>query len=190
VPLVKEIGKYALLGQGKRLRPLIFVLSCRLCGFEDEDVYALSTVFEFIHTSSLLHDDVLDNAETRRKKPSINRLWVAGEPIVTEVYPAQIAFNVVAQIGSEANDLPGYTSEEAKLGRESRKILSDESIKAVSTCVRVPVFNGHSEAIHVEFNNPITPERAREVLAAAPGVQVVDDLANSVFPDTGGFREK
>jgi len=110
------------------------------------------------------------------------RAWVAGEEIVTEVYPAQIAFNVVAQIGSEAKDLPGYTSEEAKLGRESRKILSDESIKAVSTCVRVPVFNGHSEAIHVEFNNPITPERAREVLAAAPGVQVVDDLANSVFP--------
>jgi len=75
VPLVKEIGKYALLGQGKRLRPLIFVLSCQLCGFEDEDLYALSTVFEFIHTSSLLHDDVLDNAETRRKKPSSNRIW-------------------------------------------------------------------------------------------------------------------
>ncbi|MBW2707784.1 MAG: polyprenyl synthetase family protein [Deltaproteobacteria bacterium] len=75
VPLVKEIGKYALLGQGKRLRPLIFVLSCRLCGFEDENLYALSTVFEFIHTSSLLHDDVLDNADTRRKKPSSNRIW-------------------------------------------------------------------------------------------------------------------
>jgi len=110
------------------------------------------------------------------------RAWAAGEPITHEVYPAQIAFNVIAQIGSEAKDLPGYTSEEAKLGRESRKILGDDSIKAVSTCVRVPVFNGHSEAIHVEFKNPITPERAREVLAAAPGVQVVDDLANSVFP--------
>ena len=75
VPLVKEIGKHVLLGRGKRLRPLIFVLSCRLCGFEDEDIYALSTVFEFIHTSSLLHDDVLDNADTRRKKPSSNRIW-------------------------------------------------------------------------------------------------------------------
>lgn len=110
------------------------------------------------------------------------RAWAAGEPIVAEEYPVQIAFNVIAKIGSEAKDLPGYTSEEAKLGRESRKILGDESIQAVSTCVRVPVFNGHSEALHVEFNNPITPERAREVLAAAPGVQVVDDLANSVFP--------
>jgi octaprenyl-diphosphate synthase len=75
VPLVKEIGKYVLLGQGKRLRPLIFVLSCRLCGFENEEVYPLSTVFEFIHTSSLLHDDVLDNADTRRKKPSSNQIW-------------------------------------------------------------------------------------------------------------------
>lgn len=75
VPLVKEIGKHVLLGRGKRLRPLIFVLSCRLCGFKDEDVYALSTVFEFIHTSSLLHDDVLDNADTRRKKPSSNQIW-------------------------------------------------------------------------------------------------------------------
>jgi aspartate-semialdehyde dehydrogenase len=110
------------------------------------------------------------------------RAWAEGKPITHEVYPAQIAFNVIAQIGSEAKDLPGYTSEEAKLGRESRKILGDESVKAVSTCVRVPVFNGHSEAIHVEFHKPITPERARELLAAAPGVKVVDDLANSVFP--------
>lgn len=75
VPLVKEIGKYALLGQGKRLRPLIFVLSCHLCGHDHEDLYSLSTVFEYIHTSSLLHDDVLDNAKTRRKKPSSNQIW-------------------------------------------------------------------------------------------------------------------
>ncbi|MDD2239948.1 MAG: aspartate-semialdehyde dehydrogenase [Kiritimatiellae bacterium] len=110
------------------------------------------------------------------------RAWAAGHPITHEVYPAQIAFNVIAQIGSEAKDLPGTTSEEAKLSRETRKILGDDSIQMACTCVRVPVVNGHSEALHIEFHNPITPERAREILADTPGVQLVDDLGHSVFP--------
>ena len=75
VPLVEEIGRHALLGQGKRLRPLIFVLSCELCSYRQEDVYRLSTIFEYIHTASLLHDDVLDNAEIRRNRPSANQVW-------------------------------------------------------------------------------------------------------------------
>jgi len=110
------------------------------------------------------------------------RAWAAGQPITHEVYPAQIAFNVIAQIGSEAKDLPGYTSEEAKLGRETRKILGDDTIRVVSTCVRVPVVNGHSMAVHVEFHNPLSPERARQILEKTDGVQVVDDLSKSVFP--------
>ncbi|MDR0993249.1 MAG: aspartate-semialdehyde dehydrogenase [Verrucomicrobiota bacterium] len=111
------------------------------------------------------------------------RAWAAGGPIPEpKVYPAQIAFNVIAQIGSESKDMPGYTSEEAKLGRETQKILNDASIQVVSTCVRVPVFNGHSEALHVEFHTPLTPERAREILSQTQGVQVVDDLARSIFP--------
>jgi len=75
VPLVQEIGRHALLGHGKRLRPLIFVLSCELCKYQGEDVYQLSTIFEYIHTASLLHDDVLDNAEIRRNRPSANQVW-------------------------------------------------------------------------------------------------------------------
>ena len=75
VPLAEEIGRHALLGHGKRLRPLIFVLSCQLCNYQQEDVYRLSTIFEYIHTASLLHDDVLDNAEIRRNKPSANQVW-------------------------------------------------------------------------------------------------------------------
>ncbi|HQN80353.1 MAG TPA: aspartate-semialdehyde dehydrogenase [Kiritimatiellia bacterium] len=110
------------------------------------------------------------------------RAWAAGQPITHEVYPAQIAFNVIVQIGSEAKDLPGYTSEEAKLGRETRKILGDDAIQVVSTCVRVPVFNGHSEALHVEFHKPLTPERARAILEQSAGVTVVDDLSQSLFP--------
>lgn len=110
------------------------------------------------------------------------RAWVAGQPLPREVYPVQIAFNVIAQIGSESKDMAGYTSEEVKLGRETRKILGDDSIQVVSTCVRVPVFNGHSEALHVEFHNPLSPERAREILSKTQGVQVIDDLSKSLFP--------
>jgi len=75
IGLIEEIGGHTLLGGGKRLRPLFFILSCELCGFYDERVYRLSTIFEYIHSASLLHDDVLDNANTRRKKPSANHLW-------------------------------------------------------------------------------------------------------------------
>lgn len=74
-PLVKEMGSYVLLGQGKRLRPLLFVLSAELCGYTNQDTFRLSTLFEYIHAASLLHDDVLDNADVRRKMPSANNLW-------------------------------------------------------------------------------------------------------------------
>ena len=66
IPLMKNIGHHSLLGEGKRLRPLLFVLASELCGYRGADVYKLSTIFEYIHTASLLHDDVLDNAELRK----------------------------------------------------------------------------------------------------------------------------
>jgi octaprenyl-diphosphate synthase len=75
VALIKDIGKHALFGQSKRLRPLCFVLSSQLCNYQGEDLYRLSTVFEYVHTASLLHDDVLDNSEIRRNKSSANHLW-------------------------------------------------------------------------------------------------------------------
>jgi octaprenyl-diphosphate synthase len=75
VSLIEDIGNHSLLGAGKRLRPLLFVLSSQLCGYQAEDVYHFSTIFEHIHTASLLHDDVLDNADIRRKKPSVNHVW-------------------------------------------------------------------------------------------------------------------
>jgi octaprenyl-diphosphate synthase len=74
-PLAKEMGCYALLGRGKRLRPLLFVLCAELCGYRSDDIYRLSTIFEYVHAASLLHDDVLDNADVRRKRPSVNNLW-------------------------------------------------------------------------------------------------------------------
>jgi len=105
-----------------------------------------------------------------------------GKPTTCDTYPYQIAYNVVPQIGSEKDCLPGYTSEEWKMVAETRKILGDDSIQVSATTVRVPVANGHSETINVQLEKTLTADEAREVLAAAPGVTVIDDLANSKFP--------
>ena len=75
VSLVEIIGKHTLLGHGKRLRPLFFLLSCQLCDYQGKDAYRLSTIFEYLHAASLLHDDVVDNAENRRNRPSANHVW-------------------------------------------------------------------------------------------------------------------
>ncbi|MFZ7110191.1 MAG: polyprenyl synthetase family protein [Desulfatiglandales bacterium] len=75
VDMINDIGEHSLLGQGKRLRPLLFALSGQLCGYGGDDLFRLSVIFECLHTGSLLHDDVLDNAETRRKKPAVREVW-------------------------------------------------------------------------------------------------------------------
>jgi len=102
-------------------------------------------------------------------------------PASPSIYPHQIAFNVLAQAGSFA---PGddHTDEERKLINETRKILGDPEIKVSATCVRVPVVTGHSEAVNVETREPLSPQQARELLAAAPGVSVADDPSASHFP--------
>lgn len=109
------------------------------------------------------------------------RAWAAGKELKHEVYPHQIAFNLLPQIGSVEDD-SGETTEESKMRRETHKILGDPSMRITSTCVRVPVFNGHSESLFVEFEKPLSVERAREVLSKAPGVRLVDDVKNSVYP--------
>ena len=75
VSLIEKVGSHSLLGGGKRLRPLFFILSCQLCNYHKSDMYPLSTVFECLHTASLLHDDVLDNASIRRGRSSANKIW-------------------------------------------------------------------------------------------------------------------
>jgi aspartate-semialdehyde dehydrogenase len=98
-----------------------------------------------------------------------------------QIYPHQIAFNALAQAGSFA-DGDDHTDEERKLINETRKILGDDEIKVSATCIRVPVETGHSEAVNLETREPLEPERARELLAAAPGVTVVDDPAAGRYP--------
>ena len=97
------------------------------------------------------------------------------------VYPHQIAFNALPQAGSFAEG-DDHTDEERKLINETRKILGDEGIRVSATCVRVPVETGHSEAVNVETREPLDPDQARELLAAAPGVTVVDDPAAGRYP--------
>jgi aspartate-semialdehyde dehydrogenase len=91
-----------------------------------------------------------------------------------KVYAGPIAFNVLPLAGSIVADGTGETDEEQKLRNESRKILHIPDLPVAGTCVRVPVFTGHSLSIHAEFAEPITPERAAQLLAAAPGVALAD----------------
>jgi aspartate-semialdehyde dehydrogenase len=97
------------------------------------------------------------------------------------VYPHQIAFNVLPQVET-FKDGDDYTTEERKCMRETRKILGREDIGVSATCVRVPVYTGHSVSANVQTRDPLTPEECREVLSGAPGVTVVDDPANGLYP--------
>jgi aspartate-semialdehyde dehydrogenase len=103
-----------------------------------------------------------------------------GRPADCEVYPHQIAFNCLPHIDVFLDN--GYTKEEMKMVNETRKIFGDDSIGVTATAVRVPVFYSHSESINIETEQKLTAEQARELLANAPGVQVVDDVANLAYP--------
>ena len=111
------------------------------------------------------------------------RAWAEGRDFPPpEVYPHRIAFNLFPHIGSLGKEFPGYYSEEVKMIRETRKILGEPDMAITATCVRVPVFNGHAEAINVQFERPISPEEAKEILEDAPGVEVVDDPEEALYP--------
>lgn len=102
------------------------------------------------------------------------------KPVAASVYPKQIAFNVLPQIDVFMDN--GYTKEEMKMVWETQKILGDADILVNPTAVRVPVFFGHSEAVHIETKQKISAERVRELLSAAPGVTVLDERVNGGYP--------
>jgi aspartate-semialdehyde dehydrogenase len=108
------------------------------------------------------------------------KAWAAGQPGEVNVYPHQIAFNVIPHVGSLKEG--GYYSEEVKLMAETRKVFHEPDLPVSATCVRVPVFVGHSLAVHAEFERPFDAGEVREILRAAPGVAVADDPANAVYP--------
>ena len=103
-----------------------------------------------------------------------------GRSVVPHVYPHQIAFNLLPEIDVFLDN--GYSREEWKMVQETRKIMHAENLAISATCVRVPVYIGHSEAIHVEFVKAMTPEEARRILSEAPGVKVLDDPSVSLYP--------
>ena len=105
---------------------------------------------------------------------------VAGDDVTLDFYPYPIAFNLLPHIDSF---LPsGYTKEEQKMVDETHKIFADQTIGVSPTCVRVPVYAAHSEAINIQTKRPLTAAQARELLAAAPGIEVVDDPAQLLYP--------
>ena len=107
-----------------------------------------------------------------------------GKPIEAEVMPVQIAFNAVPQIDVFQDN--GYTFEEMKMVRETRKLLEDDAIQVNPTCVRIPVFYGHSEAVYIETREPIAPEQARRLLRNAPGLQLRDAPVPGGYPTAVG----
>jgi aspartate-semialdehyde dehydrogenase len=108
------------------------------------------------------------------------RQVMEGHTVVPHVYPHQIAFNILPEIDLFLDN--GYTKEEWKMVEESRKIMHAPDIAISATCARVPVFIGHSEAVHIEFSEPMSPDTARRILAEAPGVKVLDDVNISLYP--------
>jgi aspartate-semialdehyde dehydrogenase len=114
--------------------------------------------------------------ELREQTPRV----LAGQEVQPAVFPHPIAFNIIPHIADF--DERGYTAEEMKMVHETRKILEDPEILVSATCVRIPVFRAHSEAVHVEFERKIPVEEAREVLAGAPGVRVLDDPSRLQYP--------
>jgi aspartate-semialdehyde dehydrogenase len=97
------------------------------------------------------------------------------------VYPHRIAFNVIPQVES-FKDGDDYTTEERKMMAETRKILGAPDLAVSATCVRVPVYTGHSESINIQTRDPFSPEECRELLAAAPGVIVLDNPGDGIYP--------
>ena len=126
-------------------------------------------------------DELWEQTQLAAKEPEAVREGRAGDVIKgggTFVHP--LALNVLPKCGSVRED--GYTSEELKLCHETRKILGIPDLKATATCVRVPVVTGHGVSAHAEFDSDVSVDRAREILAASPGVELADDVDNDVYP--------
>ncbi len=115
-----------------------------------------------------------------RELESQSRDVLDGKAPRPEALPHVCAFNVFSHNSDIGAD--GYNGEERKMADETRKILHDDAIAISATCIRVPVRRAHSEALYLTFERPMSPDEAREILAAAPGVRVVDDRAANRFP--------
>lgn len=105
-----------------------------------------------------------------------------GKEVKVKVYSHRIAFNLFPEIGGLTDEYPGYYREEVKTVKETRKILAEPELSISATCVRVPVFIGHSEAVNVQFEEQLSAREARDILRASPGLKVLDDPGKSLYP--------
>jgi aspartate-semialdehyde dehydrogenase len=108
------------------------------------------------------------------------RDYLEGKPLKKEVFPYQIAFNLFSH--NSAVESNGYNGEELKMIQESRKILHDDSIQIVTTCMRVPVLRAHTEVLYLEFEKKMNANEARRILSETPGIEIVDDAKANHFP--------
>ena len=157
VSLIEEVAQYSLLGTGKRLRPLCFILSCELCNYIERDRYMLSTIFECLHAASLLHDDVIDNATIRRGKASANNLW--GSPAAILV--GDFLFSKLSQMVVEEKHI------------ELLKILADTATRMTEGQV-LELVNSHNWSLtRKEYMGIITAKTAALISAACAGGGIV-----------------
>ncbi|MFC1840135.1 polyprenyl synthetase family protein [Thermodesulfobacteriota bacterium] len=157
VPLIKEIVGHSLLSQGKRLRPLLFVLSALMNGYDKKDIYHMSIIFEYIHCASLLHDDVIDKAETRRKKPSASNVWGNSAAVLTGDYMFSIASSIA--IGSKSYNI--------------LEIINDAAARMTEGQVKELVFTGNWDAGEEEYLDIITSKTADLISASCASGAVI-----------------
>jgi len=157
VSLIEEVAQYSLLGTGKRLRPLFFVLSCELCNYTDLDRYTLSTIFECLHAASLLHDDVIDNAPMRRGKASANKVW--GSPMAILV--GDFLFSKFSRMVIEKKHI------------ELLKILADTATRMTEGQVLELVNTHNWDLTRKEYMGIITAKTAALISAACAGGGIV-----------------
>ncbi len=108
--------------------------------------------------------------------------WVEGRPLTQEIFKRQYIFNLFSH-NSAINPETGYNEEETKMLKETRKIFGDDAIRVTATCVRVPVLRAHCESVNLTFNKPLSEAEARKILAAAPGVTILDDRGSNKHPE-------
>ncbi len=106
--------------------------------------------------------------------------WAQNNEIEVDKFPYQLLFNVIPQVDIFLEN--DYTKEEMKMVNETRKILHDDNIKVSATCVRLPVFRAHSEAVTIELEKEIQPDKARQLIDSFPGIKVKDDVGNAIYP--------
>jgi octaprenyl-diphosphate synthase len=174
VPIVKEILSHSLLSEGKRLRPLLFLLSCRLCGYDEENAYRLSTIFECIHAASLLHDDVLDNAEVRRQKPSAKNVWG----------------NLAAVLGGDYMYAAATTIAVSCKNTQLYKVLSETTTRMVEGQF-LELANTHNwQVSRDEYMEIIISKTAALISAACASGAIIAGAGREAAEKLGGFGLK